>query len=374
MQNTGVRRYLFETKPITSGGKVQLTAKELPSRKRLHRIEVVADCTFTQGAAPATVLASDMFQIVKELRLSKRHIMLGNQLRWQGFLVRGREPSFPSPFLGVNTNVFDRKIRWILDFEDLRGKRRDVALPLTDFLKDDPLTLAFESIGVAGATVAPSCTFTGNVYAIAYYSEPTGKGLPSILAHEYVQWTGKRIVLDSKQRSIVDMFLFKQSGLPFTAAEVTSISLSIDGEPFDSLPGAPSDLAHGYNEENASGSGVLSDTVATPAPAERLTEEPGVAAGAGAGVAPEIIPALFGKHRFQVLDLPVASKQAVITSTGTLSDFVVGVRYLEHRSEEQRQKGAAKAGQSGGAFRVRDDHGRLTANPIAAMVMPTDEI
>lgn len=368
----GQRRYLFETKPITSGGKVQLTAKELPKGERIHRIEVVADIAFTQGAAPVEVKARDMFRVVKECRLSKRHILQGNQLAWQTFLMTGhREP--PQAFTGIAGNVFSRKIRWVLDFEDQRLRRKDAALPLSDFLVDDPLSLSFESIGGVGATVGPSTTFTGNVYAIAYTSDAVPGELPALLAHEYVQWTGQRIVLDSKARSIVDMYLYKEDGTPFTAAEVATLSLSIDGRPYDSLPGAPSDLCEAWNYHHAEGNDVEVDLTATPIAAERLSDTPGSAAGAGAAVSPEVIPILFVPKEGKILELPEAQKQCVISVTGTLSTFSVGVRYLEHRSEDQRQKGAKKAGVSGGAFRTRDDSGRLVVGRASA-VMPIETV
>lgn len=368
----GLKRYLFETKAIASGGKIQLTCKELEKGKAIHRIEVVADCAFTQGAAPATVYGREMMQLVKELRLSKRHIMLGAQLGWQAFLTRGRRASLPAAFLGVAGNVFSRKIRYVLDFYDRRAKRPDAACPLSDFLKDEPLSLSIESVGVAGATVAASCTFVGNVYAIAYVADATPGRLPSILCHEYVPWTGKRIVLDGKGRSIVDLFLFKQDGTAFTAAELATISASVDGVPYDSLPGVPADLTFAFNEDLADTNNVEVDTVAGYTPAGMLTQDPGVAAGAGAGVAPEIVPVFYGRPGYKILELPQADSQVVLTCTGTLSDFIVGVRYLEHRTEDQRQRAGLAARIQTNAFRVRDDDGRLTTSGRAAAVMPLD--
>jgi hypothetical protein len=332
------RRVNLQSFAFGTSGNALIDLKGLPQDDRVVRVDLHMPFAALQGGAGAVVTGNTIQRLIDRVAQGRRINGVGGQaLNALAWAQSGRDPSIcadiPAP-----AGTYDRILNLCLHYADYDAADPTDTAPLGAMLKDNELVVNFGSV----VALMPTLTsITGILRSTAVVEKaPKGAIATPILLDEYEQ-AGE---LNLPAGNYTHLVAFKADGTAFTSAEVASLTVYLDSVPYiDSQSIAQ--LAAGWNQDKAVGGDTQATSATVPVAGEAVTEQPGVAAAAGAAVSVgPFLPILIPPHRYALTKpFRVESKLRVVW-TGTLPSMRVVTRRLEELTDDQVIRAGAKAG------------------------------
>lgn len=336
----------LEDRTFTHGGHVSIPVKgRIPGGRRILGVEMVLDAQVTQpGAGMAAQLGSVLAQLVQKLVIGRRIDIDGLGLTFLNWARRGREYDFPAGNpAGAAGNVFSRRVAWSVEYADYRA--RDVAIndgALPSELWQDELEIDFAANTVFAAT-AP--TVTGTLRTQVIHDSALGKKLGPTSRQFKSQPFSALSAAIQKRGAYEHAVLYRlASNDPgnISDTQVSAVTLTIDGEVIYTAARVQ-DLASIYNRTRALGSDFRVESQTVPQSGEALNDAPGVAAGAGLGVAIDflpLIPAPGSNLGSQAAESSDGNGGFQVDLTGAIGSYRIAYCLAEPRSAEGEAKAA----------------------------------
>jgi len=353
---------------FTSGGRALVELDQLPSGHYLKGFLFNLPLTLTQGGSPAAVVPATFNRLVDQLKCGRRISTTGQAINVLHWLMTGRDNSLTA-YINAGAGVFDRVLNLALPFFDPTAYEPDDTSAAVEMFRDTPLEIAFGS----SASLFPSMSAVapGIFQPLAIIE----KGAPGKVATP-VQMDVIDLTPDGRLDPGVytHLGLIKEDGSAITSAEVTGISVIIDGTPvIDNATVAQ--LAALFNVLKAAGGEPGSYSTTTPfaaEPAEAVTEAPGGAAGAGAGVSVEMLPLLYSQNAGKLTKAWACPTGIRIKWSGTATSLRAVTRRVEPVSDAARLKAGAKMGiQATRVTPKTSSKAGVAAGSLAEAVLPS---
>lgn len=334
---SGLRLIPLETRALATASRYPIQLSPLPARYRVRGLLLRFILTVTQGAGAVAISGNALSRLVASLVVGKRIRGTGMLFDRLGWLMAGKDFSTP-PGVPAAAGAYSRIVELYVPFSDLHQVEQLDTAPGARMFSDESLEMEtgdFVSLYGANTTVAG----TQRTYAVAEPFDGAVVAAPTRI--NYIDWTGKDVLLPAGTYSHI--FLFKEDGTGVTSAEVTAVSIEVDGEQVAARLGID-DIAALWNLHRASGAGnyIASDTA--PTPGEELTSEPGAAAGAGGTVTMEVVPLIVTPPRYKLTHLLHAESQVKVSFEGSATSFRIGYRQVEETSDDNVARAVAKLG------------------------------
>ncbi|MBK9497107.1 MAG: hypothetical protein IPO08_21850 [Xanthomonadales bacterium] len=331
----------LKTLSLVSGGRALIELDQLPGQHYLKSILFTVPLTMLQNAAPAAVLPRTFNRIVDSLKIGRRVALTGQALDVMNWLMTGRDQS-ATAYITAGAGTFDRVVNLGLSFSDPTAYEPDDTAAAVELFRDTPLEVGFGSL----ATIFPSFTGAGSVTPGGFQALAViEKGAPGKVATP-VQLDVVDITADSRLDPGVytHLGIFKEDGTAITSAEVTGLTVIIDGTPVIDNATLPQ-LAALFNLLKSDGAAPSSYSTTTPfatIPGENVTDQPGGAAAAGATISAEFLPILFPSHAGKLTKAWACPTGIRIKYSGSGTGLRVVSRRVEPVSDAQVVKAAAK--------------------------------
>lgn len=370
----GVRRTRLEDKPFASGGTVQIqTQGQLPPGRRVLGVLFRLDLDITQpGAGAAAQLGSVLYQLINNLQVGRRVNISGLGLRFLSWAQRQRMPLFPAGFAATANGVFSRSIAWYLAYQDPSSRSpNDGAIPTE--LYTDPIIVRFGSNAVFAAT-APALG-NGVLRTYVYHDGGGAKRnagiIPPSIQIVSEDWN-QLVATVNKQGLWVYALAFREAPNDaggISSAQVSQFTSSVDGEAVVNNVRSQ-DAATLFNHERASGTNLETESQTAPLAGEELSDQPGVANGAGQGTTINFLPLLWPSDGYLLSQCPRATIGAKFEMQGTLGAYKLAYRLVEPRPDSAIGAAAVKLGLPTSVFKPKTQSKESLSNPDLARFIP----
>jgi hypothetical protein len=343
-----------------AGGRALIELDQLPGEHYLHSIlfQMPFDVV-CPAAAMAAVVPATFNRLIDSVKVGRRISATGQALNVLKWLMTGRDHS-ATAYIPANANgTVSRILNVSLPFIDPTAYEPDDTAAAVELFKDTPVELGFGS----DVTLLPGrTTFTPGVFqAVARIV----KGAPGKLS------TPVNVdVVDLTPDSRIDpgvvthLALLKEDGSAITSAEVTSLSVIIDGV---------AQLAALFNDSKAMGGEPASNLTATPfttIPGESVNEQPGGAVAAGSGVSVDFLPLLYPVPSGKLTKAWPCPTGIRIKWSGSATSLRAVVRRVEPVSDAAVVKAAEKMGLQAPTAIVAKTSSGATTSPWKSALLP----
>lgn len=312
-------------------GSIPFSLQNLPKGKKIEAIRVRADLVATTGAAAALIAGSGLFRLFQTIRLGGMVDTTGMQLRALAWLTSGREPYLPASIPATNSKPFQRVLQVDIPYSDQGAREIAEGAPPTEDSQNVDLQVimaAFASLGAATWGTLASITGTVRVYAVL--ADNAAKKLAPRSHIGYVDDSGQTFTLPPGLYKRV--WLANEDGSAITSAEVTSVAIDVDGEPYcDTITLA--ELIEQWNMEHAATGTTRADSATAPVAGARITCVPSAAADADASFSAELVPLITMPKRAKLSQAVLAEQSIRIQFTGSKTTFRIGFERIEPYSE-----------------------------------------
>lgn len=316
----------------------------LPAKHRLHSIMLNAVYTTTQPAAAATAHTAAMqTRLLAGAKIGKRHRSTGTLLRFMGRLLRGADFCAPATNPATNDGVYSKAMRWVVPFGDDQAADASDTMVNTELLKDQPLEL---DIAAPLTLLTGAAAFSGTLQPIALVEAiPEKEHLAIPIEINYSDFSGGTAKITRKARSYSHIILFKETGAAVTSAEVTSVTLRVDGETvYDRLTVDQLAALYNFRQGHASSNAIAGDGTTASQPGALVNDQPAVTTGAGTGISVDFVPIYVPGPGYKHAGLLFAQENVQIDIEGTLTSgsWRVGWRAVETQTLDQSERAAVK--------------------------------
>lgn len=351
-----------------AGGRALIELDQLPSEHYLHSIlfQMPFDVV-CPAAAMAAVVPATFNRLIDSLKVGRRISATGQALNILKWLMTGRDHS-ATAYIPANANgTVSRVLNVSLPFIDPTAFDPDDTAAAVELFKDTPIELGFGS----DSTLLPGrTTFTPGVFqAVARIVKGTPGKVATPVNVDVVDLTP-----DSRidPGTVTHLALFKEDGSAITSAEVTSLSVIIDGVPV--IDGASvAQLAALFNDSKAMGGEPASNLTATPyttTPGEAVNEAPGGAVGAGSVVSVDFLPLLYPVPSGKLVKSWPCPTGIRVKWSGSATGLRAVVRRVEPVSDAAVMRAAEKMGLQAPAEVVSKTASRASTSPWKAALLP----
>lgn len=330
--------HLLESKSYVAGGNVQVSLRDLPPGKRVKGFFLNLEATCTQSGSAAAVNGDDLVNVFANIECGKRIKGTGKFFDRLNWLMRGAQVALTPGLPATNSAVFKRTIRLVVPFYDANAFSALDCAPVSEFYRDTPLIVDF-----AGSALFSTVTITGTLRTWAILENAEVGVAPSIQQVGYTDWAGQQLTLEPGLYTHAFLYKDTTGTTTITNAEVSSISMSVDGQRAIDLF-RPEELAFVDDYYHAKGVSKRTESTTAPTPGEQLTDEPAATAAADSTVTLEMVPLIVPPTNYKLTQCVVVDRGIRIDFQGTLTTFRVGWRRIEPRSVEQAVKAMAKTG------------------------------
>jgi len=334
----GLRPIALEKKAIATGSRFPIQLAPLPPKVRVRGLLLRALLTIVQGAGASAVTGVALSRFLASAVVGKRVRATGMFIDKLAHLMAGKDFNYP-PGVPADAGTYTRMVELFIPWADLHQLEQLDTAAGARMYSDESLELEFADFAtVFGANT----TMTGTLKTYAVTEPFDGAVVASPTRMNYQDVGGQSIILPAGTYS--HLFAYKETGLGITSAEISAVSLTVDGEQVLNRVSID-DLTCLWNLMRARGAAVQSASDTVPVAGEELTSEPGAAAAAGSGITVEVVPLIVTPERYKLTHLLHAESQVQVDFEGTLtSGFRLGYRMVEEQSPEQVAKAAAKLG------------------------------
>lgn len=369
MPFAGLKRFLFETKAYAgAAANLQISMKDHAPFRRLKYLIFRLDLSIVQPGTATAITGKTLIRLFKSIRIGRLVYVTGSVLSVLGWMVRGLRPNLPADVPATASTTFQRTVTVVVPWSDDRAKYGDDTAQMSQMFRETPIQVDLEAISILAPTNTPAVTGTLRVFA---YSESLEAGVvPSLVELGYTDWSGQRVLLDG-DRVYTHLAVLKEDGSALTSAEITGLTIAIDGEQYDNVAFRAQDAAYGFDWLTGEGTAIETASATAPVAGESLTDEP-PAAGGGGNVSMEFLPLIVMGHGYLLSKAPHATKQVAIDFQGSLTSFRLAWRAIVPRSELDRVKLAAMSGaaEPGGAFQIKTGSKAASRDKRLAAILP----
>lgn len=337
MAYEGLRQLNLERKTISSGGTPIVQLSTINQRVRLPGIMLRAVLTIVQGAGATLISGANLSRVFQSVVLGKRIRTTGRFLDVLGWLMAGRDFSQPAD-VPAAAGTYRRIVDLVVPLADFDALSPFDTAPHAKMFSDETLDLAFADFA---ATFGANSTITGQLRPYAYAMPGDQAVVASPTRINFSDFAGGSALLP--RGTFSHMVLYKEDGTALTSAEISALSVSIDGEQVVNRASID-DIACLWNWAKAKGSGLLVSSATGPIGGESLPDQPDPAAGASDAVSVPFLPILFPAHRYKMTHLVTARAQVQVDYEGTASSVRIGYRQIEEVGEEAFEKAKQKLG------------------------------
>jgi hypothetical protein len=330
MAISGIRPYRLERKPFASGTPVILDLSPIPAGHRVRHIMLgFEDIVLTAGAAAALVTGDKLTKLINGVSVGNRLAgtvkTSGKMLDILSWLMQGKDFDLPADLPANNNEVFRRSPTIVVPFADLGAVEKGDNAPRVELLREEGVQVDFIDITQAPFTSLASAV--GQLKPIAYIEPAPQKVVHAPVDIGYAEFAAKVCKLSKSPRAYTHLFLFKESGAAITAAELATVTLYVDGEPFFMGDGLTiQDLARAYNLHRANGANVQVTSATAEQGGEAIDAEASKV-NAGTAVSLPWVPIYSPEQGHKVSKALYAAENIQVETTGTLADsFRLGYR------------------------------------------------
>lgn len=341
------RAYPLKSLTFASGGRAIVELDQLPPDSRLKGILFTAPVQITNaGGTGAIIQPYTHNRLVDAVKLGKRINATGQLLDKLVWLMTGRDPS-ATLYVPAADGVYSRALALMLPFMDRDGYEPDDTSPACGMFRDQPIELSFGST----ATLYPSANAVsiGTVQPIALVEKVKPGQLATPVVIDYADQAAEGRLPPGVY---THLGVCKEDGTALTSAEITEITVEVDGEPVIDRLTVPQ-LSAIFNAMKALGGEVFSAGASATIPGEAVEEHPGYAAAAGATVSVQFVPLLFPQLAGKLTKAWIAQNGIRVKWSGSLGTLRFFWRRVEPMSDAQVVKAAAKIGQVATNVRTR---------------------
>lgn len=334
---SGLRLIPLERKTVGASLTPIVTLAILTQKVRVRGFLLRTMLTIVQGAGATAIKGSTLSRFVASCVVGKRIRTTGRFLDVLGWLMRGADMNLPAD-VPAAAATYKRMVELFIPLADFDALEPTDTAPHAAMFKDETIDLAFADFAsVFGANT----TITGTMkpYAVAEPGDASVLATPSRI--NFADFSGGTVLLPRGTFSHV--VLYHEDGTPVTSTEISSLTVSIDGEVIANRV-TVDDLAALWNLTRAKGAGTQLESATVPDAGEELTTEPAAAGGASEVISTEFLPIVFPTSRYKLTKLAHADAQLQVDYEGTATNLRIGYRQVEEMSDEQVVKAAAKAG------------------------------
>jgi hypothetical protein len=334
---SGLRLIPLERKSIAASLTPIISLAVMTQKVRILGYLLRANLIITQGAGAVALPGSTLSRYLQSAVVGKRIRATGRWLDVLGWMMRGADFNLPYD-VPAAAGVYRRTVELVIPIADM-----DAANPLDTaaharMFSDETLDLAFADFAsVFGANT----TITGQLkpFAIALPGDAATVATPTRI--NYADFNGGSVLLP--RGTLSHAAIFKEDGTPLTSAEISSLTISVDGEVIAQRLGVD-DIANLYNFAKAKGTEVQRQSASVPDAGEELNSEPGAAAGASDVVSVDFLPLVFPTTRYSLSHVAHAEGQVQVDYEGSATAIRIGYRQLEEQGPAEVAKAAAKQG------------------------------
>ncbi len=190
----GAKRFLLEGKVFAGGGNVQCSLKDLPPGRRIRNIIVRLELAIVQPGTATAITGKTILRFIKNLRIGRRVYATGTFLSLLTWAVRGMRIELPADVPATASTTFYRNVDLVIPYADDHASFPDDADPATEWYRDTPVVIDFDSVATLAPTNTP--TITGNLRVFVEHEPLDSLVLPSLLEIGYLDWNGQRVILD----------------------------------------------------------------------------------------------------------------------------------------------------------------------------------
>lgn len=323
-----------------AAGSIIVPLDQLPPGYRLRGILATLQLNVTQSAVAAAVTAATLNRLFAMLTIGKRFRATGAGLNALFWAMMGRDFSLCADIPATNATAFSRDVKLWLPYSDLDAYEPDDTAPNVALFKDSPLQVDLASLTALAATLTGALAATLRTNAVIEKSGADFVATPQRI--NFADYAGQQVRLDPGSYSHI--VAYKEDGSNFTAAEVSALSVAVDGEPV-AQRNQMAELAAIFNIQKAKGSNVQSLSATAPVAGESLGDEPAVAGAAAdtVDIGP-FLPIFVPRAGYRMTRVLHARRGITIDFEGTLQAFRIGYRRLEPQSADQVVRAARKQG------------------------------
>jgi hypothetical protein len=340
-------RRIVPLKSITpvSGGRALIELDQLPTDYCLKGLHFSMPFYATNASGAAAVNHYTLNRFIDSVKIGKRISTTGSLMDKLAWLSKGSDSSALAglPAFATSSGAFSRVLNLVLPFADYDAYEADDTSPNVAAFRSTPVELAFGAFAtLLGANWTPTMG-TFQPLAIIQKVQPGRVAPPTII--DYVDAAGYEARLEPGVYT--HLFVAKEDGAPITSAEVTDMTVYVDGEPvLDRITVAQ--LGALFNFIKAKGTEPQSATIAVTGitiPGEGVTDQPTTAADAGAGVVnAEFLPLLYPQPAGKLSKAWMSGAGIKVKWAGSLSSLRFGFRRIEPQADAAVVKAAAKVG------------------------------
>jgi hypothetical protein len=299
---SGLRLLPLERKNVATQLTPIIQLAPLTQKVRVRGWLLRANLLIVQGAGATLIRGSNLARYIGGCVIGKRIRSTGKLLDVLGWAMRGADMNLPADVPAAAAS-YRRTVELFIPLADMEASEPGDTSPHAAMFRDESIELAFADFAsVFGANT----TITGllKTYAVAEPADGTVVATPTRI--NYADFAGGTVLLPRGTYSHI--LIYKEDGSAITSAELSNITISIDGEVIFNRVSID-DIANLWNLNRAKGAAVQVESATVPVAGEELTSEQGAAAGAADSVSVEFLPLVFPVSRYKLSRLAHAESQ-----------------------------------------------------------------
>jgi hypothetical protein len=335
--NTGLRLIPLEKKMIGAGLTPIVQLSPLTQRVRVRGYLLRSLLTIVQGAGATAIKGNALARMYAQIVMGKRIRATGRMLDVLAWSMRGADVNAPAD-VPAAAGTYKRMCEVLIPLADLDAFEPGDTAPHARMFGDESIELTFADFA---ALFGANTTITGTVKPLAIAEPTDGTVVASPTRLNYGDFVGGTVLLPRGVYS--HAVIYKEDGTPLTTAEISSLTVSVDGEIVANRLGLD-DLAALWNLTRAKGAAFQAESATAPVAGEQVNDAPGVAAAAPDTISVEFLPLIFPTSRYKLTKLLHAESQVQLDYEGSATGVRVAYRQIEEQNAEQVAKAAAKLG------------------------------
>jgi len=336
-------RYVrLKKETFASGGNPIIDLSVLPRGYRVMALLNTFRALITQKAAGMTALThAQQDRICKLVQLGGKgydigsHKATGRFLSILGQVMQGRDFSVVDTIPATASFAAEQYIKQALLFGDPNAADPNDTAPRSEFFKDGGMQLDFCDVA---ATFPNVNTITGSVQTIAVLEDADPGAVHVRTETNVADFAGQTIKLAEKDAGFTHLVAYKEDGTDITEAEVSGVTLKVDGEPvYDGLE--ITDLAGLFNLAKSEGASTTDD-------AEAIGDQPPDVT-TGGDVSLPFVPLYVAGGiggRYKAADALHAREHILVEYTGSLTNLRLGWRAVRYADAAEFEARAVKLG------------------------------
>jgi hypothetical protein len=343
--------------------------KDIPPGRRIRNLFLRLELAIAQPGAATAITGKTILRFFKSIRIGRRIFGSGTFFSVLDWAVHGMRPELPADVPNTISTTFNRNVDIIIPFADDHAMFPEDPSPASEWYKDTPIVIDFDSAATLAPTNTP--TVTGTLRSWAEHEPLDPYVLPSLIEMMYLDWNGQRVVLDG-DRVYTHLFTFNEDGSVIDSSQITGLTLSLDGEQYDNVPMRAQDIAMQFDWRNGQGTSTEALSATAPVAGENITDVQPFAGGGG-NVSMEWCPLVTHGINYKLTKCEHATRQAALDFQGSKTSFRMGWRAIVPRTDAERVqlatlRGIATANTSN--WRIKTGSKNMAANARLAAILP----